>query len=345
MFVRERDISKELWHGPRSGTNGILSSFGIKNAFPIDKITNYLPNLIKNSNVILFDKLINREITKKIEECCEEVRNNKHYKGTNIMSTIRLIKSESEIEIMRESCKIAALSMINAMKLSKKYKKEQEIATIMEYECKMRGAERLSYPPVVAGGINALTLHYITNDMLINKGDLLLVDAGCEYHGYSSDITRTWPIDGRFTEPQLLIYNLVLKANIECINMCKINNNVTLRTIHQKAVEILSNGLIELGIIKNKEEYINYYPHSIGHYLGMDVHDTNDLPTNIPLQPGMIITIEPGLYLPDLPSIPPPFRNIGIRIEDDVLITNNLPDVLTHLVPKDPFIIEQLINN
>jgi intermediate cleaving peptidase 55 len=247
---------------------------------------------------------------------------------------------------MKQAGLIASLSMIEAMKATKVGMSEHQLAAIMEYHIKMRGAQRFSYPPVVAGGNNATTLHYINNDMILQDGDLVLMDAGCEFNGYASDITRVWPINGKFNKAQLEIYNLVLEANKMGINLCEASKKMSLSKIHNIITQFLNEGLISLGIKKKGINGIDtFYPHFIGHYLGMDTHDVKDLDCSITLKPGMIITIEPGIYIPYDDNIPSQYQGIGIRIEDNLLITEGEPVILTNHVPKEPYMIENIMSN
>jgi Xaa-Pro aminopeptidase len=215
---------------------------------------------------------------------------------------MRVMKSEGEIAAMKTAGVIAASAMIETMKLTTPQMNEHQLSAIMEFNIKLRGAQRYSYPPVVAGGVNANTLHYVSNDMILHDGDLVLMDAGCEWNGYASDITRVWPVNGKFTKAQLDIYNLVLRVNKLCIQKCR--SGISIRELQHFAEEKLAEGLIELGIMKKHESVQRFYPHNIGHYLGMDVHDTPHVDNSYSLQPGVIITVEPGLYIPVAEDIP-----------------------------------------
>jgi len=341
MFVRERDPSKELWNGPRSGTKGVMNVFGIDKAFPLSNLQQNIRSILTDSSLVFYERNINPEITKMIESTI----NVPFISPTQVLSTLRLKKSPAEIQLMRQSCEIAAKSMIEVMKITKPGISEHLLGSKMEYECKIRGAQRLSYPCVVAGGVNANTLHYITNDMILRNGDLVLMDAGCEYNGYSSDITRTFPINGRYTKEQREIYNIVLNANKKCIKMCKPGKGISIRKIHQLSVQLMEEDLINIGLVNKHVSLSKLFPHSIGHWLGMDVHDVNDISTSESIEDGMILTIEPGLYIPDEPEIPEKYRGIGIRIEDDILVTKDEPEVLTRFVPKEPEEIEKIMNS
>lgn len=237
------------------------------------------------------------------------------------------------------------------MKECKSGMKEYALEALFEYTVKKHGAKRMSFPPVVAGGGNGSIIHYIENVDTLKDGELVLVDAGCEYNGYASDVTRTWPIQGTFTKQQRMVYDLVLKCQLECIKMASyaFEKPISLDDIHHHAVSILSKGLLEeLKVVKgptlqhviSEKQYFPYFPTHVGHYLGMDVHDTPLMSQTAPLQPGMVITIEPGLYFN---QTSPHFTNIGIRIEDNILITKNGIENLTESIPKLPEDLESVI--
>ncbi|KAJ7548373.1 hypothetical protein O6H91_07G009400 [Diphasiastrum complanatum] len=217
---------------------------------------------------------------------------------------------------------------------SKSWPHEHILAATIEYECKIRGAQRMAFPSVVGGGNNGTIIHYSRNDQQIQEGDMVLVDAGCEFYGYASDITRTWPPCGKFYPAQRDIYEAVLQASQECLSLCR--PGITLNEIHDHSVRILSENIRKLGLFKDVQlNYAMLNPTSIGHYLGMDVHDCSSISKSQPLQPGVVITIEPGLYIPTQDNIPNKYRGIGVRIEDEVLITECGCEVLTTSIPKE----------
>ncbi|XP_035166999.1 xaa-Pro aminopeptidase 3-like, partial [Oxyura jamaicensis] len=217
-----------------------------------------------------------------------------------------------------------------------------------EFECRARGADILAYPPVVAGGNRSNTLHYVKNNQLIKDGELVLLDGGCESSCYVSDITRTWPVNGRFTKPQAELYQAVLDIQKSCLSLC--SPGVSLENIYSLMLSLIGQKLKDLGILKSSvtesqffKAVRKYCPHHVGHYLGMDVHDTPDMSRSLPLQPGMVITIEPGLYIPeDDMNAPERFRGIGVRIEDDVVIAEDSPLILSADCPKEIYDIEQI---
>ena len=269
-----------------------------------------------------------------------------------LIDSMRLIKSKNEIDMVQEAINITEKGFIEAIKLSSKFKYEFQIQGIMEKEFRMSGSKRNGYPSIVASGKNACILHYIENNQKFEEGSLLLIDAGSEWDYYSADVTRTWPVDGKFTSDQKDIYEIVLEANNKAIEECKIGN--TIIDPHKVALKTLVSGLRHLNILKESEDeiidkklYFPFYMHSTSHWLGIDVHDSgkyrdnNENPTKF--EEGMILTIEPGLYFGDMAqTITKKYKNIGIRIEDDILITNSGPKNLTNKIPKSIDSLEKL---
>jgi Xaa-Pro aminopeptidase len=264
---------------------------------------------------------------------------------------MRLFKSRGEIEQMREAARIAARAHIRAMRFCKPGRYEYEVAAEIQHEFHRSRAE-ISYLPIVGGGANGCILHYRENASVLHEGELLLIDAGCEYECYASDITRTFPVNGRFSPAQRAAYEVVLEANLAAIDAVRPGNDWN--RPHDVAVQVLTAGMVRLGLLKGRVPsliksmaYRKFYMHKTGHWLGMDVHDVGDYKIGEAwrqLEPGMVLTIEPGLYIPPgTRGIPPEFRNIGIRIEDDVLVTREGHEVLTHGVTKDPSAIEALM--
>ncbi|XP_026462599.1 xaa-Pro aminopeptidase 3-like [Ctenocephalides felis] len=230
---------------------------------------------------------------------------------------------------------------------------EQTLYAKVDSRCRELGAQRLAYPPVVAGGERANTIHYINNNQVVNDGEMVLMDAGCEYHAFSSDITRTWPINGKFTDPQKILYEIVLKTQKEIIYNMMAEGYPTLDSLFTRMCLLLGKYLQEEGIIKKtvpekdlpKLAY-SFCPHHVSHYLGMDVHDTPLIPRSIPIHPGMIITVEPGIYIPETRlDVPEQFRGLGVRIEDDILVTNQGPMILTHYCAKEIADVEKLFQS
>jgi Xaa-Pro aminopeptidase len=253
---------------------------------------------------------------------------------------MRWKKSEAELALMRRSAGIAAEAMTMCMSATNRSgatSSEHELSALFEYECRTRGAQRMAYPPVVASGSDATTIHYSRNDKQLVPGDLLLVDAGCEYYGYCSDVTRTWPVGGRFEGANRDVYEAVLETHAALLRACVPGN--TLRQLHHMSVDMLRDALRSLGL---EGDYKTFYPHSVGHWLGMDTHDAPSVSHDLPLEDGVTLTIEPGLYIPDDPRYGH-YRGIGVRIEDDVLIRNGGGcDVLSASAPCGPDEIERL---
>ncbi|MBC7910317.1 MAG: Xaa-Pro aminopeptidase [Pyrinomonadaceae bacterium] len=362
LFVRPRDPEKEVWDGRRAGVEGALSEYGASAAFPIaefeEKLTDMMngaANLyyrIGNGNAEIDHLIINsirrmRGMSRKGKRAPQAIIDT----GA-VLHEIRLIKSEEEIELMQRAADIAAEAHIEAMKAARPGMKEYEIEALIEYHFRKSGAAAPAYTTIVGSGANATVLHYITNDATLKDGDLLLIDAGAEYRGYASDITRTFPINGRFTEAQRDIYDLVLETQVACVEM--VRPGVTNDEIKKRSIEMLTEGMVRLGLLQGEpeklieeEKYKQFYMHGLGHYLGMDVHDVGRYyhkDEARKLEPGMVMTVEPGLYISvDTKDVPEKYLGIGVRIEDDVLVTQDAPRVLSSKVPKHGEEIEALM--
>lgn len=359
LFVPPRDTVKETWTGIRLGIDGSLNQYPIDNALSVENINSELPKLIKSDFSSIYYQLgtskIVDEILEKINQNDEDDDNSiKIYNPDENINEMRLKKSDAEIDVMRFSCKIASASHIVAMINAKPQMSENQIQAIIEGSFMHNGSE-WSYPSIVGGGDNATVLHYTENNDRIDDGDLVLIDAGCEVHGYASDITRTWPINGKFTEPQRQLYELVLESQIAAIEACKVG--LSFEAPNQAARQVLARGLMELGILEGptiedalgENQLGNYFMHRTSHWIGLDVHDVGETKidsTPRTLEAGMILTIEPGLYFgawrPDL-DIDEKWAGIGIRIEDDVLITEKGYEVLTSDCPKKIDELEKII--
>lgn len=269
---------------------------------------------------------------------------------TSFIHRLRVIKSPSEQSIMAEASRVGSAAFKRTMQWSMGREKESDLAAKMEFESKLDGASGLAYVPVVAGGDRALTIHYVRNDRPIPREDgeshFLLMDAGAKMHYYCNDITRTWPTNGRFSAAQRELYDSVLRVQIQCIKALSqwtAFPGISLDTLNQLAVILFIDELGKLGFPQPERHVHQLFPHSIGHYLGMDLHDTPTISYGEALQAGMVITIEPGLYVPDHHDYPSRYRGMGIRIEDDILITASSCQVLTEAVPKHPEEIEILL--
>jgi Xaa-Pro aminopeptidase len=271
-----------------------------------------------------------------------------------IIHELRLIKSQEEIRIMQQSADIAAAAHVEAMKAVRPGMMEYELEALIEFTFRRSGASAPAYSSIVGGGANATVLHYVNNDDTLRDGDLVLVDAGAEYKGYASDITRTFPVNGRFSEAQREIYELVLETQVSCVNMAQ--PGVTMEELKSHSIRMLTEGMVRLGLLKGEteelikeEKYKQFYMHGLGHYLGMDVHDVGRYQIDgqsRKLEPGMVITVEPGVYIaPGTKDIPEKYLGIGVRIEDDVLITEGGRNVLSSKVPKTIEEIESLMKS
>jgi Xaa-Pro aminopeptidase len=362
LFVRPRDPEREIWDGRRAGVEGALKEYGADAAFPIAEFTEKLGELINGASHLYYrignghpdlDDTIVKQIGRMRTLGRKGITPPQSIIDSGvILHEMRLFKSEQEIALMQRAADISAEAHAEAMKAARPGVKEYEIEALIEYIFRKQGASAPAYTSIVGGGANATVLHYVNNDATLHEGELLLIDAGCEYKGYASDITRTFPINGRFTDAQGDIYNLVLQAQESCIEMTR--PGVRIDELHQRSVEILTEGMVRLGLLQGdtqklieEEKYKQFYMHRLGHYLGIDVHDVGRYQLDGEsrrLEPGMVTTIEPGLYIsPETKDIPEKYLGIGVRIEDDVLVTKNGPRILSSKAPKQVEEIEELM--
>lgn len=353
LLVRHRDKSREIWDGPRAGLEGAQSIFGAHHAGDVKRDTQkstaqaISAALAAGGQVFVDQARI--PASHKLDKVLTDVPAQACSSPARHIEDLRAIKSRAEVDLMRAAGQVTAASFCDAITATRGMKTEAELSAHLEFGFKKRGAEKLAYPCVVAGGSNACTLHYIANNQPLPQNGLVLVDAGCELHGYASDVTRTWPCSGSFTPPQRALYEAVLDCQLRCIEAARADQGVSHAQLHTLSVQILAQHLIHLGILTPERinEYSRFYPHSIGHQLGIDTHDVPAVSMSRALQPGMVITIEPGLYVPlDAPSwVPDEFRGIGIRIEDDIVIREaGVPEVLTDFVPKEVDALEALMS-
>ena len=340
LFVEKKDKAKELWTGQRLGAQAAREKFDVDEVYEIQELTqkvNFFEGLVDNFYYNLKD--IRVEVLKK------EFSKIKIFKDLSILiEKMRLIKSRNEINLIKKALEITKEAHLHAMRSAKELHYEYELQAAIEYVFKKNGAYSDAYTSIVACANSANTLHYISNDKELKNKELILIDAGCEYEYYASDITRTIPVDGKFTKAQKEVYEMVLDVQLKILTLIKPG---VLRTELQKeAVKLLTKGMINLGILKKslktcikKELYKKYYPHGIGHWMGIDVHDQCPYKTKkgkeIPLKPGMVLTIEPGIYLDENDkNVPKKYRGIGIRIEDDILITQEGYENLSQDIAK-----------
>ena len=359
IFVPPKDKLKEIWNGHRAGPIGAAKEFLFDKAYDNSEIDNMMPEILFGCDQVLYPIGKKNGFDQKVIDWTTEASSkDRHSKSINILdasSTIgnaRLIKDDHEISLIKKACDISAEAHIEAMKNVKNAKSEQSIESLYVHEFSKRGGRFPAYTPIVAGGENACVLHYIENNKKLNKNELLLVDAGCEYEMYASDITRTYPISGKFSKEQLEIYKIVLDAMNAAIDKVKEGNNIM--EPQEISEKIITNGLVELGLLHGDPEELHkkgafkdFYMHKIGHWLGLDVHDAGDYMEGddfMKFKPGMITTIEPGIYISRSMDVDDKWKGIGIRIEDDILVTKDGNENLTKKVPSDPAEIESLMS-
>ena len=357
-FVPEKDKLKEIWDGYRAGPEGAVKDHGFDEAYNNSEINDQLPELLKGRDRVFYPVGKNAGLDQNIIEWIKTAKSKDRHSSaidiadaTSKVGNQRLIKDAHEIDLMKKACRISAESHVEAMKFVKPGMTEQEMEAFYLYEFAKRGGRFSAYTPIVAGGENACVLHYVENSKPLLDGDLLLVDAGCEYDFYASDITRTFPVSGKFTDAQLAIYEIVLEAASKAIAAVSVNNNVMDAQIISE--KVVTQGLIDLGILTGslddlhaKGAFKEFYMHKIGHWLGIDVHDAGDYMENdqfMQFKPGMVTTIEPGIYIPSSANVDDKWKGIGIRIEDDILVTPDGNENLTEFVPSDPKEIEALM--
>ena len=358
VFVPEKNELKEIWDGYRAGPEGAIKDYGFDLAFNNTEINERLPDLLAGHNQVFYpvgkSKTLDADIISWIKSAKSKDRHSSSIDIADASSKVgnqRLIKDDDEIEIMKKACQISAEAHVEAMKFVKPGITEQEMEAFYQYEFSKRGGRFSAYTPIVAGGENACVLHYVENSKPLQDGELLLVDAGCEFELYASDITRTYPINGKFTDPQLAIYEVVLEAQLRSIEAITTNNNVMDAQIISE--KVITQGLIDLGILQGPMDELhatgafkNFYMHKIGHWLGIDVHDAGDYMEDghyMKFKPGMVTTVEPGIYISSSSDVDDKWKGIGIRIEDDILVTADGNKNLTSFVPSNPKEIEALM--
>lgn len=352
LFCRERDPEKEIWDGYMAGPEGACKKFGADDAFPIACIDDILPGLIEGRDRVYYamggDAEFDRMVMEWVNTIRSKARSGAHPPGEFIsldllIHEMRLFKSTAEIKVMQEAADISAGAHYRAMKVCQPGMTEYELEAEFLHEFAKHGSRSPAYPSIVGSGKNSCILHYIENSSTLKSDDLVLIDAGCELEYYASDITRTFPVNGKFSEPQKNIYELVLKSQLAAIEEVKPGN--TWNQPHDKTVEVITAGLLELGILKGdletliaEESYKKFYMHRAGHWLGMDVHDVGDYKVSEHwrvLEAGMVLTIEPGIYIaPGAEGVAKKWQGIGVRIEDDVLVTEKGYKVLSAAAPK-----------
>jgi Xaa-Pro aminopeptidase len=360
LFVRDRDPARETWDGVRAGPEGAVALYGADDGFPVADIDEILPGLLERCSRVFYTMGVHHDFDQRVFGWVNGLRAQTK-KGLHtpqefvaldhLLHEMRLFKSRPELDAMRRAGEIAAQAHCRAMKSAAPGRMEYEVMADILHEFHRQKADT-SYYPIVGSGPNACVLHYHANDRQMKDGDLLLIDAGCEFDYYASDVTRTFPVNGRFTPPQRALYEVVLAAQQAAIDKARPGNHWN--EPHEAAVRAITQGLVKLGLLKGKvaalirdEAYKKFFMHRTGHWLGMDVHDVGEYKVGEEwrlLEPGMVMTVEPGIYIaPGTKGVAKQWQGIGIRIEDDVVVTHDDPEVLTHGAPTDPDRIEQLM--
>jgi Xaa-Pro aminopeptidase len=359
LFVQPKERDKEIWTGYRVGVDDAKAKYGADEAYPIGELDEKLPQYLEKGDKIYYHMGRDERLNGKVITHWQRMLRSYGKRGTGpiaiedpflTLHPLRMVKSPAELELMRKAANIAAIAHNHARKFAKPGVNEAEIAAEIEYIFHKQGAMGVAYPSIVATGANACVLHYIENNSELQDGDLLLIDAGCSCGYYNSDVTRTFPVNGKFTSEQKIIYELVLDAQMASIEQVK--PGTTWKDFHHTSVQIITEGLVNLELLDGdvetlikEEKYKNFYMHGTGHWLGLDVHDAgiymHGAESWYQFQPGNVITVEPGIYIsPDIqaaegqPPIDDCWKGIGVRIEDDVLVTADGHEVLTAAVPK-----------
>ena len=365
LFCRDKDRSREIWDGFRQGPDGARENFSADDAFPIDDIDDILPGLIEGLDKVYFGIGKHTDFDQKLTQWLNHLRSQSRTGASapgeiidpdHLLSEMRLIKSSEELKVMRKAGKISAEAHCLAMQVCQPGMYEYQLQAEIEYHFAKKGAAAPAYSSIVGSGANACVLHYIENSAKMNDGDLVLIDAGCEYQGYASDITRTFPVNGKFSGEQKAIYEIVLESQLAAIDACELGRRFN--EPHDASVRVITQGLKDLGLLKGDldsliedKAYVDFYMHRAGHWMGMDVHDVGDYKVDgansewREFEAGMVTTIEPGIYIhADNEKVDPRWRGMGVRIEDDVLIRRKGREILTQGVPKQIDDIESLMS-
>ncbi|CAM2846738.1 Xaa-Pro aminopeptidase [Legionella worsleiensis] len=361
MFNRPRNPAQEQWTGKRLGQEGAVSELGMDSAFPISSLDAELPQLMMGKSAVYFilgrDLTLEKRLMRTLNAIKSQVRKGVKAPETfcdlePLLSEMRLFKSEAELDLMRQAARISVGAHQRAMQACKSLEYEYQLEAELIYEFSRHGCRSVAYDPIVGSGGNACILHYTDNNKPLKNGDLVLIDAGAEFGNYAADITRTFPVNGRFSPEQKIIYELVLKA--QKAGIAAIKPGLAWNAVQQIMVKILTAGLVEIGILHGavdelieQEAYKPFYMHNSGHWLGLDVHDSGLYKINHewrPLEAGMVLTVEPGIYISaGMSGVDPRWWDIGVRIEDDVVVTASGHEVLTAALPVDVDEIEALM--
>ena len=361
LFNRRKDKTAEIWHGYRLGQAAAVTELSMDQAFAIDELEVILADLLTGIETVYYPVLSGLSLDTRLQTILNKLRNktrsgliatNQFLNWQPQLHEMRLFKSDAEKELMCKAGEISALGHVRAMQQCKPGMWEFQLQLEVEYEFARQGTRDIAYNSIVAGGNNACILHYTENDKQLKDGDLVLIDAGAEYQGYAGDITRTFPVNGRFTEEQATIYQLVLDCQLFALEQVK--PNISVLAINKLVVRKMCEGLLALGILQGdletliqEEKHKDFYMHGLGHFIGLDVHDVgNSGSIEIPrlLEKGMAITIEPGLYISNDADVEDRWKGIGVRIEDDVIVTDTGCEILTSAVPKSIQDIEALMH-
>lgn len=361
LFCRDKDVTRELWDGYRAGPEGACQQYNADDAFPIGDIDEILPGLLEGRECVYYAMGRHREFDAQVMDWVNSIRANirsgaqppgEFINLDHFLHDLRLYKSAAEIKVMKEAGRISANAHKRAMRFCQPGAYEYQLEAEILHEFAMSGARLPAYNSIVGGGANACILHYVENNQQLKCGDLVLIDAGCELDYYAADITRTFPVNGKFSPEQKAIYQLVLDAQLAAIEQAQPGNHWN--QPHDATVRVITQGLIHLGLLQGdleqlieEQAYTDFYMHRAGHWLGMDVHDAGDYKVNGQwrvLEPGMVMTIEPGIYIsPNNEKVAEKWRGIGVRIEDNVVITRTGNEILTNDVPKTVDAIEALM--
>jgi Xaa-Pro aminopeptidase len=362
LFCRKRDPEREIWDGFRYGPEAARELFGFDEAYPIDELDAMAPKLLENQPALHYPVGSEADWDARVMRWLNVVRTRSRagiaapqrlHDVRAIVDDMRLVKDAHELGTMRRAARIAAAAHRRAMQSARPGRMEYEIEADLLHEFRRNGAQFPAYSPIVAAGTNACVLHYVANDARLREGDLLLIDAGCELDGYASDITRTFPVSGRYSGAQRAVYDIVLAAQAAAIARVRSGNGWN--EPHDAAVRVLAQGMLDLKLLSGsldevleKETYKRFYMHRTGHWLGLDVHDAGEYKRGADwrrLAPGMVLTVEPGLYIRAADDVPAPLRDIGVRIEDDVVVTEDGCEVITAEAPKRIDDIEALMRD
>jgi Xaa-Pro aminopeptidase len=361
LFCRDKDPLRETWDGYREGPDGAVKNFGADDAFPISDIDDILPNLIEGKDRLYYAIGKDPEFDKHLMDWINHVRSQRGNGALppgefvdldHFINEMRLFKTAGEVKIMRKAGEISAKAHVRAMKASRPGVFEYQLQAEIEHEFAMSGSVGPAYSSIVGGGKNGCVLHYVENKDPLRDGDLVLIDAGCEYQNYAADITRTFPVNGKFSVEQAAIYDVVLKAQADAIAM--IGPGIEYNKTNEATIRTITQGLVDLGLLQGdvdeliaNEAHREFYMHGAGHWLGMDVHDVGDYKIEGQwrvYEPGMVVTIEPGIYIaPGSPNIDEKWHGIAVRIEDDIVVTKDGNENLTSAVPKERNEIEALM--